>query len=216
MRHGACLKKRLQLTVWALILTCQIPALPARGQGPAPAVVVLGGISFSSLAGPNGALYAGHTEGDFTVSPSAGDWFQALVYGNPVASIFAPTNGSGNAKLLITDNVDLFNFGSLDFSSNNGQSTYDIQGFLDGDLMYHDTGNLAASFNPFSFNTLLSTDPALQLDSLLIQINFGPGVTSINLDNIRVVTVPEPTSCMLLGGGAVALLLRRGSRRQPA
>jgi hypothetical protein len=213
MRQGIRLKKNFQLTVWALSLICPI-ALPAWGQAPAPNVVSPGGISFSSLAGPNGALYTGHSEGDFTVSPSAGDWFQALVYGNPIASIFAPTNGSGNATLLITDNVDLFNFGSLDFSSNNGESTYDIQGFLDGSLTYHDTGTLVASFNPFSFNTLPGTDPSLQLDSLLIQLNFGPGVTSINLDNISVVTVPEPASCMFLGAGAVALSLRRRCKRE--
>ena len=80
------------------------------------------GITFSTLSGPTGAPYTGHTEGDFSVVVTGGIWQQSLTYGNPIASIFdGPTGSPGVATLLITDNVDLFTFMSLDFSSNRSQ-----------------------------------------------------------------------------------------------
>jgi hypothetical protein len=191
--------------------------LKVEGQNTGPFVVLPPGISFSSLPGPNGAPYSGHSEGDFTVTPTATNWFQSLTYGNPAPSILdGPIGSPGIGVVLVTDNVDLFVFGALDYSSNNGNSSYDIQGYLGPTLMYHQTGALAASFTPFSFNTLLSTDPEVRIDALLIEFFPGPGVTSINLDNIRVTTIPEPSAFLVLSAGVVVGLLARARTAQKA
>jgi hypothetical protein len=133
-----------------------------------------------------------------------------MIYGSPFPSIFdGPVNSPGVAALQITDGAGLFAFSSLDFSSNNGDSTYDIQGFLGPTLQFHETGTLAGVSTPFHFSTLLSGDPALPIDGLLIEITPGAGVTSINLDNIVMVNVPEPGTFGLLCVGALAIVVRR-------
>lgn len=180
-----------------------------QGQVVQSSIVVSPGISFATLSGPTGAPYIGHTEGDFSVTVTGGTWQQSLTYGNPIASIYdGPTGSPGLASLLITDNVDLFTFGSLDFSSNNGDSSYDIQGFFGPTMIYHQTGTLAGSFTPFSFNTLVSDSPAMQFDSLLISVIPGGDVTSINLDNIGVMTVPEPGAISFVALAVLAVLGR--------
>ena len=191
-------------TVLLLVLSCFVHTR-AGGQF-SPSVVVSPGISFSTLSGPNGTPYAGHTEGDFDVAVTAGIWQQSLAYGNPIPSILdGPIGAPGVGTLFITDNVDLFTFGSLSFSSNNGDSSYDIQGFAGSTMTYHQTGTLAGSFTPFSFKTLLSDSPSLEFDSLLINIVPGDGVTSINLDNIGVATIPEPSTLAFLVMAVVAV-----------
>lgn len=192
---------RVPMTV-ALALASFFPVSPARGQA-APLSAPPPGITFSPLTGANGAPYSGHTEGDFSVTATSGQWFEAHAYGNPVPSIFdGPTNAPGVAVLQITDNVDLFTLSSLQYSSNNGDSGYDIQGYLGAALVYDEAGALQGSFAPFSFKTLVTMNPSLTVDALLIRLVPGPGVTSINLDNINVATiapVPEPNGLLLLG-----------------
>jgi hypothetical protein len=173
------------------------------------------GLSFSSLTGPNGAPYLGSTESGFSIGPTLGSWYQSTIYGSPSPSIFdGPVNSPGVAALQITDGAGLFAFGSLDFSSNNGDSSYDIQGFLGATLQFHETGTLQGVSTPFHFSTLLSGEPTLPIDGLLIEIIPGAGVTSLNLDNIMVVTVPEPGTFVFAGLGIVALAARRCANRK--
>jgi len=202
---------RLFGLVLVLVLSC---FLQTKVQGQiSPSIVASPGINFSGLSGPNGTPYTGHTEGDFTVTVTGGIWQQSLAYGNPIPSILdGPIGAPAVGTLFITDNVDLFTFGSLSFSSNNGDSSYDIQGFLGATMVYHQTGTLAGSFTPFSFKTLLSDSPSLQLDSLLINLVPGDGVTSINLDNIGVATIPEPSSLALLAAAVVMVIGRARTR----
>ena len=203
----------LRLSGWMLAALAVFAQLRTQGQIIQPSVVVSPGISFATLSGPTGAPYTGHSEGDFSVTVTGGTWQQSLAYGNPVASIFdGPTGSPGVASLLITDNVDLFTFGSLDFSSNNGDSSYDIQGFQNSTMIYHQTGTLAGSFTPFSFKTLTSDSPALQFDSLLISVIPGADVTSINLDNIGVATIPEPSAISFVAMAVLAVLGRARAR----
>jgi hypothetical protein len=174
------------------------------------------GLSFSGLTGPNGAPYLGSSESGFSISPTLGSWFQATIYGSPSPSIFdGPVNSPGVAALQITDGAGLFAFRSLDFSSNNGDSSFDIQGFLGASLQFHETGTLAGVSTPFHFSTLLSVDPSVPIDGLLIEIIPGPGVTSINMDNIMVVTVPEPGTIAFLCLGVLAMVARRYGFRTP-
>jgi hypothetical protein len=137
-----------------------------------------------------------------------------LVYGNPSPSIYdGPTNSPGTGVLLISDRVGPFTFASLDYSSNNGDSTYDIQGFLGASLQFEETGTLSASFPPsFGFQTLLGLHSTTPIDGLVIEVSPGTGVTSINIDNIRVATIPEPGSVVLLSAALAALFIKLRSR----
>jgi hypothetical protein len=199
----------------ALVLTFFFSAAVGRAQNVTPAVVAPTRITFSSLPGPNGAPYLGHTEGDFAITPTTTNWFQGLVYGNPVVSIFdGPTNSPGSAKIVISDRVGPFTLTAFDYSSNNGDSFYDVQGFLGASMLFEETGTLFGSFPPnFGFQTLLSAYSTTPIDGLFIQVDPGAGVTSINLDNIVVTTIPipEPGSLVLLGLGVVCLCLCRRS-----
>ncbi|PWU21673.1 MAG: hypothetical protein C5B50_01140 [Verrucomicrobia bacterium] len=176
-----------------------------------------GGINFADLGGTNNTRYTGSVEGDFNVTANTTNWFRDItVYGDPPPSIYdGPTNSPGTAILTISDSKGHFTFSSFEYSSNNGQSTYDIQGFLGSVLEYEETGTLIASFPPnFGFNSQGIANSTVEIDGLQITVIPGSGVTSINLDNIGVATIPEPGSLGLLGAGVgVMMALGRGRRR---
>src|SRR5262249_30559563 len=158
-------------------------------------------IQFNNLPGPNGAAYNGSAEGGFTITPTAGNWFQGTLYGNPPPSIFAGPIGQPVASTIqITFGLGLFDFTSLDYSSNNAGGRFLIDGFLSGNLVFSQAGDLSASLPPnFGFNNLLSNNGAL-IDTLSIEVIPGDGTTSINLDNIdlSVHGVPEDGATLLL------------------
>jgi hypothetical protein len=211
---------RLFFAVSALAFSLALRAGAADGN--VVVVVPPPGISFASLTGPDGSPYLGHTEGDFVVTPTTTDWFKSITtYGNPVPSIYlGPLNSPGVGVVQITDSVGLFRLSAFDYSSNNGNqdnslpTVYDIQGFLGPNLQYEETGSLMNSFSPFSFNTLTTANPSVLVDALLIELIPGQHVTSVNLDNIRVATVPEPSSLLLVACGLAGLLhWRKAARR---
>jgi len=176
-----------------------------------------GGITFASLSGANNSPYSGSTEGDFSVSTNTGHWFKDIsVYGNPPPSIYAgPTNSPSTSVLTISDSKGHFTFSSFDYSSNNGDSTYDIQAFLASVLEYEESGPMTGSFGPnFGFMTQGIGNSASEIDALQITVIPGSGVTSINLDNIMVATIPEPGCLGLVAMSmAVATCLSRVRRR---
>jgi hypothetical protein len=174
-------------------------------------------ITFEPLAGPTDSSYTGHNEAGFTVAPTTNNWFQALVYGNPIPSIYdGPVTQPSNAGVQVTGGGALFTFNSLDFSSNNGDSAYTIQGFNGAAMAFSQTGALPGTFAPFSFSTLAGANPAVAIDRLLIQVNPGSTVSSVNIDNINLgsAAAPEPGTLMMLGLGLCsAFTLRLFSRR---
>src|SRR5260221_12016518 len=62
----------------ALAVICPFVQIEGYAQVAVPSIVSPGGISFSSLSGPNFSAYTGHTEGDFTITPTAGTWRQSI------------------------------------------------------------------------------------------------------------------------------------------
>jgi PEP-CTERM motif len=196
------LKKRLLPVLFMLLIVLSA------------AIAMADTITFNGLPGPTDSPFTTYTEGTFTVTAVGGSWFQGLLYGNPEPSIYdGPIGQPGNATVQVTDSAGPFTFGSLDYSSNNGESRYEIMGLLGATMEFDQTGTLAGSFPPFGFTTLASAFPNTQIDSLLIEVFPGDGVTSINLDNIVVDTVagttPEPGTWILLGTGLSCLLARR-------
>ena len=68
-------------------------------------------ITFSGLTGANGTLLTiPYTEGGFTVNTTAGEFFQAQLFGNPIPSLFA--------TLATTDTLDVTG-GSFMFAFSN-------------------------------------------------------------------------------------------------
>jgi hypothetical protein len=171
--------------------------------------VARGGIiTFDPLTGiPTDTPYNGHTEAGFTVTTTMGNWFVAQFYGNPVPDIYAgPIGNPKTSAIQVVGNssgTSTFNFASVDLSTNGGTSTYLVQGFLGGSLVFSEPGTDTAITQ---FVTIPSTDPSQVLDRLTIQITPGSGTSSVNLDNINLPSVPEPSSLTLLSLGSLALL----------
>jgi hypothetical protein len=204
----------------ALDLTLGLSIVAAQSQ-PEFVVPLPPAINFSDLSGTNLQPYLGSVEvtsgGTFTVTPASGSWFQATYYGNAAPSILdGPVNQPGDAVIEITDSQGPFTFSAFDYSSNSGNSTYDILGYLGGTLQYQETGTLSGTFGPFSFSTLDTADPTTPVDGLFIGIVPGDGVTSVNLDNIVVTTVPVPepgpAGVLLLGLGLAGFIRFRLAR----
>jgi PEP-CTERM motif-containing protein len=178
-------------------------------------------IDFGGLPGVNGDPLAPYSEDGFTVTPTRGNWFEAHAFGNPVPSIFAGPIGSPlTSQISVVDSDgDDFTFRSVDFSSNNGDSEYTIEGFLNGVsvlLLTDVTGGF-----PGPWNTVSDLSGTV-IDELQITLNPTGSPTSMNVDNIclnagRVcsdATVPEPGSLLaLLTGLAVLGFARRRARR---
>lgn len=205
-------RRRVIAVPFVLALALALTFLAPSGFAQLPLVVANPGpgITFSGLPGPNLAAFTGAAEGGFAVTPTSGNWLQAMIYGNPGPSILdGPVNAPGIGVIQVTDGAGLFTLGGFDFSSNNGDSTYDIEGFQGASLAYQETGTLGGTFGPFSFSTLHAADPAVPVNGLLIEVIPGASTTSINLDNIQVVSVPESGGIPLLGLGLAGIIRLR-------
>ncbi|WP_373527044.1 PEP-CTERM sorting domain-containing protein [Nostoc sp.] len=195
-------KKLVKTTTLTAFVACSL------GAGIANASI----ISFSSLSGNNFDSFTGTTEGNFTVTPTEGDWFEGQVFGNPTPSIFTiPISQLTTSSINVTENTNkLFTFASVDLTSNAARGgEFSIQGFLNSQLVLSTTGTIDLNN---SFTTILSTDSQQILDSLQIILTPALEVSSLNVDNINVTTaVPEPSNSGLLFGLGIlsTLALRR-------
>ncbi|QLE52931.1 hypothetical protein FD724_33760 (plasmid) [Nostoc sp. C057] len=196
--------KLAQVTTLTGIIACSL------GAGISNASV----ITFNSLSGGNLDPFTGTTEGNFTVTPTKGNWFVGQVFGNPTPSILAgPISQPTTSSVNVTENTTrLFTFDSVDLTSNaKGGSEFSVQGFLNNGLVLSTIGKIDLNN---SFTTILSPDSRQILDLLRITITPAPEVSSLNLDNINVTTaVPEPSNLDFFLGlatvGALALLKKK-------
>ena len=171
-------------------------------------------ITFSPLGGANLDPYAGHVEAGYTVTPTAGNWFQAQIFGNPVPSIVAgPIFTPSTSAITITGGI--FTFSSVQMVSQNGTSTYLFEGFSGLTLLYSSAGAIPAIT---AFNTYNNPFSAVAIDRLVITIFPTGQPSSMNVDNItlfRAAEVPEPATIVLLGSGIAGIAARlRRKRRQ--
>ena len=171
-------------------------------------------ITFGTISGPAGSSYSGHVEAGYTVTDTAGLWFQAFTYGNSAPSIFAGPVGEVDVSAIeVARTSRPFHFRSLDYSSNNGASEYNLQGFLEGVLVFSHSGDLAASVSPFGFRTLSGLSGSA-IDALVITVTPTADVSSVNLDNISLTEVPEPGTFLPLAAGNLLIALKvRALRR---
>jgi hypothetical protein len=171
-------------------------------------------ITFSGLAGANGAPFTLYTESGFTVSPTLGTWFQGKLFGNPAPSIFSgPLFGSPAIDAIgVTEGGQRFTFSSLDLAANNGNVDFTFTGTLLGAGVFNVTVTELANTGVFA--TELSGVSADVIDNLVVTTNIHG--TSTNIDNIvvsAVVATPEPMTLGMLATGLTLLGLLRRRRR---
>ena len=186
-------------------------------------------IGFDGLTGSNLSTFTSYTESVYTVAPtSGGKWFEAHIFGNGVPAIGAGDvyhPDGGTSAITVTGGT--FTFGGVDLTSNSfGGTEYRIVGSLSGAEQFT-FGTTIGSINHFESISSISN---LTVDTLTITGTRHGGVTSFNIDNIRLTAasgsgppgggctgnncpdpnVPEPASIMLLGASLAGIeILRR-------
>jgi hypothetical protein len=171
-------------------------------------------ITFNGLPGPNGALFAGlYMEGGFSVSAPGGNVFQGTIFGNPAPSLVVGSvfGGGPNGIVSVTAGGSNFSLTSFDLAGNNGAADFTVTGFEGLSQIFSLSGNVNAGTAVFQ---TVAGEPG-QINDLVFSLTSNG--TSLNLDNIVVATVPEPSTwaMMLLGLAGLGFAFRQSRRKVP-
>ena len=196
-------------------------------------------IGFDGLTGPNLSSFTdryvgGYVEDGFTVKATGGQWFEAHIFGSSIPAIGSGpiyTADGGTSAITVTGVAGgLFTFGGVDLTSNSaGGTEYTIEGF-------QGISTVAIFSTTFEIDSINHFESKLfsglaDVNRLTITGTRGRGVTSFNVDNIRLTAasgpgppgggctgncpdpnVPEPASIMLLGAGLAGIEIWRRRR----
>jgi hypothetical protein len=166
-------------------------------------------IRFDNVEGPNLGVFGSVLESGYAVTAISGEWqiSRSSSGGNLPPAIFSR---SSNSQIEIVGPIfSLIDFETNDGSLNSGISTatYQLEGFLNNNLVLTGMGNVSPNWEANS-----SPNSLQPLDRLRISFNLGQ-TTGYGIDNIRIQAVPEPSYIGVLSVLAIAFW-RRCCNRQ--
>ena len=172
-------------------------------------------ITFDGLTGSHVPLTAPYTESGFTVTVTDGAWGQGQLEGNPPPSIFSgpgfvPYSSTNNA--FSVTNGGRFAFGGLDIAANESDVTYEFLGLLAGSTVFDLFGDVDDLTGCCVFHTVGTGELSDLIDTLFVSITLTGDSNTVNVDNIVVDAVPEPTTLAMLATGLAFLLALRRRR----
>jgi hypothetical protein len=175
-------------------------------------------ITFSGLTGSD-VPFITYSEVGFTVNVTAGLWGHGQFEGDPIPSIFAgPGFDSGFTGQVISSFTVAqigggpFTFDDLNLAANGTDVHHEFLGTLNGANVFDTKGEDNDPTHVANFLTIGSGDPSDPIDTLTIAANVAnEGNGTVNIDNIAVSAVPEPSTIALfaIGLGLFAPLLRK-------
>jgi hypothetical protein len=165
-------------------------------------------IGFNALPGNNLDPYGGHSEGGYTVTPTAGSWQVAKAFGNPTPDIFSASSVATVAVMSNSSGIFTFNKVDLGSASSGTNVPYTITGLLGASTQFTISGSTLPGN---AFATISNPNPAITIDKLRITMNIG-NTSSYNIDNIDVAPEPSAFAAMALCGFSGAAGMSRRPR----
>ena len=153
-------------------------------------------------AGPTSSLTGGNPDGYGTIDQTAGGWGGVLINDNDSPASLASLG-------LVAGDTYTFSIDMINLGSGAPVAGMKIENWNAG--LISDSGNITfavtSSWDTYTFS--YTVDPAATGLKFVPLLVVQPVGSSVGFDNVGVEVVPEPTSSVLLGLGALGLLARR-------